>query len=358
MRQQESGQEVVAKEDQGSPAPLQKEFTTKAEHNRWLLTQEKHAVAEQTRQDAKSGSELVKERQRQHATQGLSRQQAAAVQMKKASESVEAHRESNLSLGKAVYEEVAGCRKGASETKEMWASLGKSIREAQKEANAVPAAMEALSVSKKAQAKTTRDDDLKVEQTRKEEAEAHLERQRKQAEMVRKATADAVTDDAKRLFYEQRLKSAAATKTDAARWEKERKEEESAFREVQKRRRQKSKLVRAAATKSRQALLTARAEDASAMRAEKKRLIEQNRERQDDDRRERTAQVKGVQANAFLQPMPEPPPPSSASPRATGSPLSSPGKEGGTKEELTLYSLTNIRPVSPVRGEEGAAAVS
>jgi len=344
MRQQES--EVAVKEERSSPSP-QKEFTTKAEHNRWLLTQEKHAVAEQTRQDAKNGSEFVKERQRQHATQGLSRQQEAAAQMKKASESVEAHRESNLSLGKAVYEEVAKWRTGAHETKEGWAAFGKSIREAQKEANAVPTAMSALSTSKKVQAQTTRDDDAAKEVTRKELQDAHLEKQRKQAERVRHETADKVTDDAKRVFYEQRLKSAADTKSDSVRWEKERKEENTAFAESQKRRRNKAKLVRAAATKSKQALLTSRAEEASAMRAEKKRLQEATRQRLEDDKRERAAQVKGVQANAFLQPMPEPPPPSSTSPRATGD---------EKEEELTLYSLTNIRPVSPTRGEDAAAA--
>ena len=87
----------------GSPGTLGKEgITTKAEYNRWLVNQEKWAMAEEIRSQGKSGEEVIKERQRRHASQGLSRQQAGAVQMKKASESLEAHREANLTLGRAV----------------------------------------------------------------------------------------------------------------------------------------------------------------------------------------------------------------------------------------------------------------
>ena len=74
----------------------------------------------------------------------------------------------------------------------------------------------------------------------------------------RRETADEVTDNAKRLFFEQRLKSANDTKADAARWEKERKEEDAAFRELQKKRKTKAKSFHAASTKSRQALATSR----------------------------------------------------------------------------------------------------
>ena len=99
------------KEEEGVRAE-QKEFTTKAEYNRWLVRQENAKSADATREAAKAGEEIIKERQRRHTTQGLSRQQAAMVQMKRASESLEAHRQQNLTHGRKVYEEVSGWRVG------------------------------------------------------------------------------------------------------------------------------------------------------------------------------------------------------------------------------------------------------
>ena len=200
-------------EVQPSPGSPGKEgITTKAEYNRWLISQEKWQTAEDIREQGKTGEEVIKERQRRHTTQGLSRQQAAAVQMKKASESLEAHREANLTLGRSVYEEVAGWRMGAKATKDDWASYGKAIKETTKANNATAASKAALTENKKAQAAVTRDDDQKKEKARKDQRDALNDAAKKQAEKVRQETGDAVTDAAKRIFYEQRLKSANDTK--------------------------------------------------------------------------------------------------------------------------------------------------
>lgn len=200
-------------EVQPSPGSPGKEgITTKAEYNRWLISQEKWQTAEDIREQGKTGEEVIKERQRRHTTQGLSRQQAAAVQMKKASESLEAHREANLTLGRSVYEEVAGWRMGAKTTKDDWASYGKAIKETTKANNATAASKAALTENKKAQAAVTRDDDQKKEKARKDQRDALNDAAKKQAEKVRQETGDAVTDAAKRIFYEQRLKSANDTK--------------------------------------------------------------------------------------------------------------------------------------------------
>lgn len=323
-------------EVQPSPGSPGKEgITTKAEYNRWLISQEKWQTAEDIREQGKTGEEVIKERQRRHTTQGLSRQQAAAVQMKKASESLEAHREANLTLGRSVYEEVAGWRMGAKATKDDWASYGKAIKETTKANNATAASKAALTENKKAQAAVTRDDDQKKEKARKDQRDALNDAAKKQAEKVRQETGDAVTDAAKRIFYEQRLKSANDTKADAVRWEKERKEEAEAFSEAQKKRRLKSKTARAAAGKSRAALLTTRAEEAIAMREEKKKLAEFHRQRLQEQYQLRAETVKGVIGNSYLQPE-----------NQTGDAPLSPG---GTPLSSSFYSLTNIRPQSPER---------
>ena len=143
-----------------------KDYMTKADYNRWLLRQENAKIAEATREQAKAGDELIKERQRRHTAQGLSRQQEAMTQMKRASESLEAHRQQNLTHGRKVYEEVAGWRTGAKETKESWAAYGKSIKEAQKTNNATPASVAALNDAKKAAAAATRQEDQAKEADR------------------------------------------------------------------------------------------------------------------------------------------------------------------------------------------------
>ena len=287
-----SAQEAVKEEKTpggGSPA---KEFTTKAEYNRWLVAQHNAAAADAVRAQSKAGDEFVKGREREHQTKGLARQQAAVVQMKRASESIEAHREANLSRGRVVNEQVVTWRTGYKETRSEWASYGKSIKEAQRASNATAESVAALSASKKAQAQATRDDDAKKEKARKDLQDAYQEQAKRIAERVKAETADAVVDEAKRVFYEQRLKSANDTKADAARLEKARKEDDVAFLELQKKRRVKSKAYRAAAGKSKAALLTARAEEASAIRDEKRRLAETARQRLEDEKRERTAQVR------------------------------------------------------------------
>jgi hypothetical protein len=322
---------LETKKEDGSPggAP-EKTFTTKTEYNRWLVSQEKWQMAEEQRTQAKQGEDYIKERARKHTAQGLSRQQAAAVQMKKASESLEAHREKNLTMGRAVYEEVSGWRQGAKATKDNWASYGKQIRDQTKAANKTGEAKETLSQNKKQQAAVTREDDQKKEKAHKDQKDAERDRVKKQADKVRSETSSEVTDTAKRFFYDQRLKSAQDTKANAAKWEKERKEEAETFNQAQTRRRIKSKTARSMAGKSREALKTSRTDEAVALRAEKKRLAEQHRQRLQDDYQARAATVKGVISNSFLQP-----------PEATG--------EGGSPLAGSFYSLTNIRSPSPTR---------
>jgi len=324
--------DTAAKKEDGSPGSPQKEFTTKAEYNRWLVSQEKWQTAEEMRSQGKAGEEIIKERQRRHTSQGLARQQAAAVQMKKASESLEAHREVNLTLGRAVYEEVAGWRVGAKATKDDWASYGKNIKEAQIKNNATKASVAALNENKKAQAAATRKDDEEKAAARTKQKDEFQRKAREQAEKVRSETSDDVTDSAKRIFYEQRLKSAQETKADAAKWAKDRKEEHASFQEAQNKRRVKSKTARDLAGKSRKTLLTSRAEEAAQMRVQKQKLAEEHKQRLQLEYQNRAATVKGVIANSFLSPE-----------QQTGEPGSP------TALSNSFYSLTNIRPPSPER---------
>ena len=272
----------------------QKEFTTKAEYNRWLVRQQNAKMADEARDAAKAGEEIIKERQRRHTTQGLSRQQAAMVQMKRASESIEAHRQQNLTHGRKVYEEVSGWRVGAKAHKDEWSKYGQSVREATKKSNATAASIAELNERKKAQAAVTRQEDQAKEAEREK-----LKKQREKdvqaaAAAIKADTSDSSIDAAKRMFYEQRLKSANDTKTQAAAWAKERAEKKSTFQEAQNKRRNKSKAARSEAGKAREMLLTARASQAAELRAKKSTLSEQHKERMQSEYLEKAALVKGT----------------------------------------------------------------
>jgi len=308
-----------------------KEFTTKAEYNRALVRQENWSTAEQMRSESKQGEDFIKERQRVHTQQGLSRQQAAAVQMKKANESLEAHREQNLSLGRAVYEEVAGWRAGAKQQKEEWSAYGKAVAAKMKAAEdrGPAAAVAALSAQKKSiAAETRRDDELKAK-AREELKAQQVAAVKEQVAKVKSDTADQVTDNAKRYFYEQRLAAASETKQQQQVWEKERAINKEKHQEVQKLRRSKAKSARVGGTKSRQDLAAQRQAEAASVREAKRKLADEHKRMMQEHYTHRAETVKGVIANSFVQPS------ESLDP---SSPTSS------------FYSVTNIRSPSPEPG--------
>ena len=94
-------------------------------------------------------------------------------------------------------------------------------------------------------------------------------------------------------FYEQRLKSANDTKAASAAWAKERAEKVATFHEKNTKLRTKSKTARASAGKSREALLTARAAEAAALREKKRLLSEAHKERMQNEYLEKASLVKG-----------------------------------------------------------------
>uniref|UniRef100_A0A7S2H432 Uncharacterized protein n=1 Tax=Haptolina brevifila TaxID=156173 RepID=A0A7S2H432_9EUKA len=277
-------------------------IATKREYNRWLVTQENWQSAEDVRAQRKDAADRLEERERKHKTQGLSRQQAATAQMKKASEAVEEHREENLTLGRQVAEEITIWKKGAEAQQQAYIAYGAGVREAVKAADATAQSMAALSVKKKTQASTTRKED---EETAKAVERLKEEKQRlanEQAARVRSETADQVTDAAKRHFYEQRLKSAKETKVDQERWQKERTEEKLTFDKQQQVRRKKSKAAREQAGKSVSDLLIKRQQDGVALREQRRSLAEEKAKRKKEEEEKKVASVKSVHASIAFDP--------------------------------------------------------
>jgi hypothetical protein len=326
MRQGSRMAEAPKEGEAVARSPDKAEYSTKAEYNRALLRNANWQAAEEMRAKMKDNDEMIKERTRKHTAQGLSRQQAAAVQMKKASESLEAHRQQNLTLGRQVYEEVSGWRMGAKASKDQWSAYGKGMRDAVREAKKTEESVAEMSAKKKAiAAKTRADDEAKAKQLEEmKTAKAAVAKDR--AATVRAATADAVIDASRRHFYEQRLKVTQETKALEQQWEKDRQANKEKHQEAQNKKRSKVRAVKANSGSSKSALATARQQEAAQMREAKRALAEEHKRRMQEEYQEKSAFVKGQIANTYVQP---------ADSLDPGSPASS------------FYSLTNIRPPSP-----------
>jgi len=262
------------------------------------------------------GSERIRERNRLHATQGLARQQAAMVQMKKASESVEAHRQGNLQRGRQVYEEVNGWRKQEEKEKEEWQAQGKVVVKQSKDEEKAKLAVEEAATQRKLKAAATRKEGeqkaKELDELRQSLAKETMEKTAK----VKAETADSVTDEAKRVFYEQRLQAAQEIKQLGEQWKKKSEEERNKFQDEQSKRRSKAKTARVAAGKSREALKTERAAAAAKLREEKLQLSEVHKQNLQQTYAERSAAVKQIIAAGYVQPDTEGGAP--LSPTATG----------------------------------------
>ena len=118
---------------------------------------------------------------------------------------------------------------------------------------------------------------------------------------MRKATSDQVTDEAKRLFFEQRMKAATDTKASAAILDKLRKENEGHFKSAQEKKRTVARAVRESAGKSRQELLSQRTANAKALREAKLRLRDKHKEKLQLEYLEKAATVKSVIENSIYR---------------------------------------------------------
>jgi len=256
------------------------------------------------------------------------------VQMKKASESQEAHRQQNLGLGRKVYEEVLQYKKGAKAQKEQHIVFAKGVKEKIVEANGVGKAKEELSDKKKKEAAATRVDDQAKEAEREKLKKEREKEVKAAAEVVRKATADEVTDGAKRVFFEQRLKVATETKSQMVSHEKQKKENHEDFKSKQLQKRQHVFEARGLAQAAKQKLLSERAEAAKTVRSTKTDWSTERRQNMQDFYLERAGKVSTVKHDAIFteetdglasptgSPPRSPKPLTSASPPRSPEPLS------------------------------------
>ena len=228
------------------------------------------------------------------------RHQSAAQQVKKVTEAREALQIQNQNRGREVTMKVTEWKQGAQATKEQWKQHGASVKESLKVEDRSATSVAAMSAQKKEQAARTRQEDAAKAKELEELKEMLGRSVQSQAARVRAETSDQVIDEAKRTFYNQRVKAATDIKQASVTYAKNKADADAKHKEAQGRKRQEAKAAAAAASKSRQALLTQRQQDSATMREKKRALAEAHRERQQHEQSIRLAAAKSVVRDSYM----------------------------------------------------------
>ena len=255
------------------------------------------------------------------------------VQMKRASESLEAHRQNNLTHGRKVYSGVGLARddergQGGGDRQLPEAEGGGEARQQDGRGDQGDARQEEVAVERDAEREDEKAEELKALKTAREQAVT------RSAQTVKEATSDKAIDASKRMFYEQPFSSAAQVRAQSATSTKKATEEKAAFDKTQQTKRLKAKTARTQAASRASSLLAEKTAAAVTMRQEKVSLKEVHREKMQSAYLEKAAAVSVVKANAIYN---------EADYNGTGSQLGSPkllnspkGAAGGTRSQRIL----------------------
>lgn len=130
---------------------------------------------------------------------------------------------------------------------------------------------------KKKLSKQVKDQMAQLTLASEEQRNARTQANKDQAEKVRKETADAVTDEAKKFMFTKRRASAESTRAQVKSWADEHSKNRTEFRQTLKESKDKSKAMEVSAKGSRKALAAQRAKEAADLRAEKAANAEKHR---------------------------------------------------------------------------------
>ena len=206
------------KEEDGQPIETL-EALTLSDYNRWLVVEEKFAVAEGVREQRQEGELFRKARDDRHRERGQSRQQNTTEQMKEAKTRVDSHRRANLDQGSNVKRDVIAWNLAKVEEKEAWKKYGQATRETLK-VDSVNR-QEMVAKKKNTGAAVKKEIDTLLDDVRQQRA-MHKNRNHEKAETVRSQTADTVIDGSKKHFFLQRRAAAKETSGMVEQWNEQR----------------------------------------------------------------------------------------------------------------------------------------
>ena len=278
------------------------EGVTLSEFNRWLIHEDNWTSAEEVREHYQEGSQQRKERDETHRERGMERQAQSIEQMKLAKGKVEEHRQKNLEQGKQVREKVADWNRDAYEEREAHKKIVLALKKQMNSAVRTKEEMDALLSMKKKLGEVVKAEDAKISEAAKSQREEFLKINKAQVEKVKKETADQVTEDAKRFFFEKRKTSVSTIKSEEKTWEEARKKASADFKDKVALLKAKSKSIEASARGSRKTLQSQRAREAAEMRKLKAEQAQSFRAAQEEHAATTKQTVYAAVNQKFVQP--------------------------------------------------------
>ena len=242
---------------------------TLSDFRRWLVLEENWQSAEETRQLYMEGHQFKKERDDRHRERGMERQAASIEQMKVAKGRVEEHREHNLEQGKVVREDVVDWKQQMISHQEAWISRAKEVRDKTVKSERAREEKKKLLEEKKAHSKRVKEELTTMLKSGQDARLEYAKKVREHATKIRNETSDKVTDEARKIFYNQRKKVADDVQQEVKLWEDARNANRKVFREKLQLGREKARGMEGNARGARKALMAEKAREAAELHKQK-----------------------------------------------------------------------------------------
>jgi hypothetical protein len=320
---------------------------TLSEFNRWLVQEENWASAEEARESYMEGAQFRKTRDERHRERGMERQAASIEQMKLAKGRVEDHRQENLEQGKvrhswlvlsmvlehvsllpaarvapmmpgsvhtqlddraafvctlqSVRDNVQMWKANMYESQEAWIKQAKQKREQALKSVSAKEERKKLLDFKKIFSKKVKDEVTQFVKAGEELRTQQLQQNKERAAKVKAGTADEVTDEAKKMFFDQRIAAAKAIRVQVEAWERDKVVNQTARTSKQLALREKSKAMEAAARGARKNLAAEKARNAAEIRRQKQEAAQTHRAEHEDRIADTKQLVNSAIGNKFVQ---------------------------------------------------------
>ncbi len=265
------GAKMAATADSSSGKGLSVSEVTAIEYNRWLVEESHKKAAEERKEKHNAERDYRKEMREKYQQFGSDHMSEYKDQMATAKSEVDNYHKQNLAKGSSVKAEVAALAKQRQEQQAQWQQHGSSLaRElGSEQKRRIKSAVGATSTRKREQSQAARAELGELEKARTERRNQAVENRRQLRERIQGQTSDAVTQEAKNTFFEQRKAVGDDTRLAMKQWKDQRSREQEEHVGKALEARAAAKAAKAAAKASLDGVRAQRAQAAKEMRDRK-----------------------------------------------------------------------------------------
>jgi len=206
-----------------SAAPSVSEVTT-IEYNRWMVEEDKKKEAEGRKQKHDAERAYRKEQTDTYVKVGHEHSMEYKEQMETAKREVDNFHKSNLEKGTIVKAEVSALNSQKKKHAEQWIEHGSTLAHdlGSEQKRRIKKELGATSTRKREQSKALKSEMTELEKMRTEGRNQAVENRKALREQIAQQTSDAVTQEAKDTFFQQRKEKGEDTRAAMKDWKEER----------------------------------------------------------------------------------------------------------------------------------------